>query len=82
MSTPAKRNLTVFHTNASRIRQLYKNGTLNNAEAQNSLNRIYQHAEKYFYNHMPNNKEARNRNANRLQEIMRWSQGHWNYKSR
>ena len=34
MLIPAKRNLTVFHKNASRVRQLYKNGTLSNAEAQ------------------------------------------------
>lgn len=79
---PPYRNLAVFHKNAKRIRHLAMSRVLNPAEARNVLNRIYSHARKYFNNHMPTNATVRNRNANRLQEIMRWSQGHWNYKSR
>jgi len=79
---PNLKNISVFHEDAKKIRKLVKNGSMNNAESRNVLNRIYTHAEKYFYNHMPTNAAVRNRNANKLQEIMRWSQGHLNYKAR
>jgi hypothetical protein len=78
----ALRNISVFHKDANKLRQMYKNGIINRNKAMNNLNRVYSHAEKYFYNHLPKNAAVRNRNANKLQEIMRWSQGHWNYKAR
>ena len=49
------------------------------------LQEIYEQAEKIFYKH-PNRTlqtaNTRNKRANKLQEMMRWSQGHFWYKAR
>lgn len=76
------KNVTSFHEDARKIRNDAKNGKMHHLEARNNLDSIYTRAARYMGNHMPTNKTARNRNANKLQEMLRWSQGYWNYKAR
>jgi hypothetical protein len=73
--------MTNYHALAKSIKNSVKNGTVNAGSARNNLESIYAAAEENFYKNLPKNSTTRNRQANKLQEIMRWSQGHWNYKS-
>jgi hypothetical protein len=75
-------SITKYHTDAKRVRNLVKNGTVSRGQAMNTLENIWHRARKHFNAHLPTNTSVRNSNANKVQEIMRWSQGNWNYKAR
>jgi len=66
-----------YHAQAKAIRNAKKAGvsTKVNAEAKENINSLYRNAEK-LHNKAGGRITA---NANKLQEMLRWSQGHWNY---
>ena len=70
-----------YYTLAKTIRNAARSRMMNNREAMNSLRNVYNNAERNFYMNIPQNAARRNANANKLQAIMRWSQGYWNYSS-
>lgn len=70
-----------YHELAKSIKKSVKNGTVHKLEGQNALENIFKKANKKFIENLPSSPHTRNRQANKLQEIMRWSQGNWNYKS-
>lgn len=76
------KKVSEYHAEALRVVKNAKNGKKNVMTAMNNLQNIYARAENNFYKNLPANKVHMNANANKLQEIMRWSQGFWNYKSK
>lgn len=66
-----------YHKQAKAIRNAKKAGVSNkvNAEVKENLNSLYQNAIKAQTKAGTHNMS----NANKLQEMLRWSQGHWSY---
>ena len=70
-------SVSSYHARAKAIRNAKKAGVSNmvNAEAKNTINTLYRNA-----NTLHNASGTYNlSNANKLQEMLRWSQGYWNY---
>ena len=70
-------SVSSYHARAKAIRNAKKAGVSNmvNAEAKNAINNLYRNANTL---HSASGTYNLN-NANKLQELLRWSQGYWNY---
>jgi hypothetical protein len=77
MSSNAK-TVSYYHAKAKAIRNAKKAGVSNmhNAEAKENISNLYRNAEAAHNRAEHPRSQA---NANKLQELYRWSYGHWTY---
>jgi hypothetical protein len=70
-------SVSYYHAQAKAIRNAKKAGVSNkvNAEAKNNISNLYNNAVAAHNKAGTYNKN----NANKLQELLRWSQGYWTY---
>jgi hypothetical protein len=70
-------SVSYYHGKAKAIRNAKKTGATNmvNAEAKNTISNLYNNAVAAHNKAGTYNKN----NANKLQELLRWSKGYWTY---